>query len=56
MPGEDLRLKHRYLDLRREPMQRTLVLRSRIIKLMRDYFEEHELHRRRDADPGPQHA
>ena len=40
LPGEDLRLKHRYLDLRRESMQRTLVLRSRIIKAMRDYFEE----------------
>ena len=42
LPGEDLRLKHRYLDLRREPMQRTLTLRSRIIKLMRDYCEEND--------------
>lgn len=41
LPGEDLRLKHRYLDLRRESMQRTLLLRSRIIKSMRDYFEQH---------------
>ncbi|HUG69125.1 MAG TPA: aspartate--tRNA ligase [Pirellulaceae bacterium] len=41
-PGEDLRLKHRYLDLRRESMQKTLLLRSRIIKTMRDYFEEHD--------------
>ena len=41
-PGEDLRLKHRYLDLRREEMQRTLLLRSRIIKAMRDYFEEND--------------
>ena len=40
LPGEDLRLKHRYLDLRREPMQRTMVLRHRMIKLMRDYFDE----------------
>jgi len=37
LPGEDLRLKHRYLDLRREKMMNTLVLRSRIIKAMRDY-------------------
>ncbi len=37
VPGEDLRLKHRYLDLRREKMLQTLQLRSRIIKTMRDY-------------------
>ncbi len=42
LPGEDLRLKYRYLDLRREPMQRTMILRSRIEKTMRDYFEEHD--------------
>jgi aspartyl-tRNA synthetase len=42
LPGEDLRLKHRYIDLRREQMQKTLVLRSRLIKAMRDYFEKLE--------------
>jgi len=40
LPGEDLRLKHRYVDLRRGEMQQALVLRHRIIKLMRDYFDE----------------
>ncbi len=40
MPGEDLRLRYRYIDLRREQMQRTLVLRSQIIKAMRDYFAD----------------
>ncbi len=41
LPGEDLRLKYRFLDLRRTPMQQTLMLRHRIIKSMRDYFDEH---------------
>lgn len=42
LPGEDLRLRHRYLDLRRAEMQNTMMLRSRIIKTMRDYFDEHQ--------------
>jgi len=42
LPSEDLRLKHRYLDLRRAKMHETLELRSRIIKGMRDYFEDHQ--------------
>jgi aspartyl-tRNA synthetase len=40
LPGEDLRLKHRYIDLRRTPMQQSLLLRHRMIKIMRDYFDE----------------
>ena len=41
LPGEDIRMKYRYIDLRRKEMQRSLMLRSRIVKSIRDYFAEH---------------
>jgi len=40
MPSEDARLKYRFIDLRRPKMQQTLILRSKIVKKIRDYFEE----------------
>lgn len=36
----ELRLKHRYLDLRRPDMQKRIMARSRLAKITRDYFEE----------------
>lgn len=38
---ETLRLTFRYLDLRRERMQRNLILRHKVIKFMRDWLDAH---------------
>jgi len=40
LPNEELRLTHRYLDLRRPSMQRTLGLRHRVYQVTRRYFDE----------------
>jgi aspartyl-tRNA synthetase len=39
---EDLRLKYRYLDLRRERMTRNLHLRHEVVKAMRRFLEDQE--------------
>ena len=38
--GEEIRLKYRYLDLRRNPIQDKLILRSKLNKAVRDYLNE----------------
>src|SRR5262249_49120767 len=40
LANADLRLQDRHLDLRRPSLQRTLILRHRICKAMRDYLDE----------------
>ncbi len=38
--NDALRLKYRYLDIRRPDMQRNLILRHKVAKIARDYFDE----------------
>lgn len=38
--NDNLRLQYRYLDLRRPDMQRKIMLRHRISKIARDYYDE----------------
>jgi len=40
--NEDVRLRYRYLDLRRERMSRNMVLRHRVVKFMRDFMDRHD--------------
>jgi len=39
-PGEELRLKYRYLDLRRDEMQQRLRLRAQVAKALRNYLDD----------------
>jgi len=40
--SEEVRLKYRYLDLRRDEMQQRLRLRSKVTHFMRDFMDKHD--------------
>src|SRR3989338_7350330 len=39
---EELRLKYRFLEIRREKLKNTLLFRARMLKLIRDYMDRHD--------------
>lgn len=39
---EETKLKYRYLDLRRNSLQKNILLRSKLYKIVRDYFAEND--------------
>ena len=56
LPAEELRLRHRVLDLRRPELQRNLILRHRLMQATRRYFDGLGFPGDRDADPHQAHA
>jgi len=38
--SENIRLKYRHIDLRRSRLQKNLILRSKVAKIIRDYFDD----------------
>lgn len=39
--NDDVKMKYRFLDLRRPSMQKSLMLRHKIVKIVRDFYDSH---------------
>jgi len=42
LPNEELRLKYRFVDLRREPLQQNIMVRHQLTQAVREYFNSRE--------------
>ncbi|MCA9051967.1 MAG: aspartate--tRNA ligase, partial [Planctomycetaceae bacterium] len=42
LPNEELRLKYRFVDLRRAPLQRNMLLRHQLTQAVRSYFNQRD--------------
>jgi len=42
LPNEELRLRYRFVDLRREPLQQNILVRHQLTQSVRDYFNQRE--------------
>ena len=54
--GEDLRAKFRYLDLRRNPLQKALALRHRLAHEVRNYLDAHNFMEIENSVPDQVHS